>query len=273
MMIRKVKIKGKIRKLIKENGIWVYLKHRCKHCKKRTPWNKWHEYNGIPDFINGHQQKGKFNSNYGKPRPKELKDRQSKRMSGKRNSMYGKRRHHTKETIEKIRIANTGENNGFFGKTHSPEAINKMSKSAKEDCQKRPERMKNARKSVKQVSKPELKVRKYTSKFLDRLNIKYHFNLHEIIGTPDITIETIDGHPIALFEDGCRFHGCLECFPIDEVNHEMWLWHSHIRHYDKMINEELTEQGYKVVRIWEHDVYNGNYKIIIKQIIAKIKST
>lgn len=57
LKVRKVLVKGKIRKLIKENGIWKYLKHRCGcPCKQRIPYKKYQKKQGyIPDFIYGHQ--------------------------------------------------------------------------------------------------------------------------------------------------------------------------------------------------------------------------
>jgi G:T-mismatch repair DNA endonuclease (very short patch repair protein) len=284
MKIRKVKIKGKIRKLIKENGIWVYLYHFCKHCRKRILWNKWHERNGIPEYIKNHHnpfEKGEGNPNYkgklkrGIPLPEKQKEKISKSLTGKHQTIKTRKKrsnaikkHHQDhpETRELQRKATKKRYQDH------PEIKEKQSNFMKEFCQKHPEHMINASKGLKFVSEPELIVREYTSKELVRLNIKYHINLHEIKGTPDMTIETGDGHPIALFEDGCYIHGCLKCFPFNEGSHEEWKFQSKARHYNKIINEELKEQGYKIVRIWEHDVYNGNFKKIIKKIISKIKS-
>lgn len=52
----------------------------------------------------------------------ETKQKQSEANKGKK---------HTQETLEKMSIANSGENNGFYGKTHSEETKQKMSEKAK----------------------------------------------------------------------------------------------------------------------------------------------
>lgn len=53
-------------------------------------------------------------SNLGTTRSDKFKKKLSERQKGSNNSFYGK--HHTSDTIEKIRSANTGENNHNYGK-------------------------------------------------------------------------------------------------------------------------------------------------------------
>ena len=261
MKIKKVLIHGIIRKLIKENGIWVYLKHRCKcPCHKRILWNKWQKYNGIPEYILGHN-------------PTSSKEKVKNGMIGIRFKIGNKSLlglHHSKERINKIR-----KSRKKYNQEH-PDETEKFRKAGqkywKDNPDKKTEHIKKMCEAQTFVSEPELIVRNYTIKKLDKLNIKYHLNLCKIKGIPDITIETGDGHPIALFEDGCFIHGCLKHFPIVEVSHKTWERQSEKREYDRIINEKLTQQGYRVIRIWQHDVYNGNYKKIIKQIITEIKA-
>lgn len=52
--------------------------------------------------------------------------RRGEKYKGKNNWNYGK--HHTEETIQKMRIANGGENNGFYGKHHTEETKQRISK-------------------------------------------------------------------------------------------------------------------------------------------------
>lgn len=74
------------------------------------------------------EQKNKIgNTNRGKTRSEEQKRKLSELSKGENNSFYGKK--HSKETKEKMskNHANvSGENNPFKGKSHSPEAKEKM---------------------------------------------------------------------------------------------------------------------------------------------------
>jgi len=254
-------------KTIIENGIKLYQDEYCQ-CKNKNgnscglripyPINKQgianHKHRGIPRFIHGHNSRGENNP-----------------FSGKQ---------HTKESLEKMSIAKEGyhpvtefkkgdcegSKNNFYGKKHTEKALEKMGLSHKQYIELHPEHMKKMRKSIKWISEPELLLRKE----LTKLKIIYYPNVHKIIGTPDDVIPTKDGHPIALFMDGCHFHGCLICYPIDETDHDTWKFHSFKRNYDRMINEKLTEQGYKVIRIWEHDVNNLKYKKILRNLKNKL---
>ena len=91
-------------------------------------------------------------------------------------------------------------------------------------------------------SKPE----RMMQTFLDLNNIKYQKH-KAILGQPDIFIEP----NICLFVDGCYFHGCQECHPnihkkYPQIEKQM------LR--DTRVTHDLMEQGYLVLRIWEHKI-------------------
>jgi len=225
--------------IIIENEIKVYRDHIC-HCgcneRIHYPITKSglenHTYYGIPKFIRYH-----YHST----------DKSKKNQSEKR-SQYIKE--HPKETLKRYE---------------------KLSKYMKRYCLLHPEYIERLRKTNKSVSKSELIMQNYAIKLCKKHVIDYLLNETKIVGTPDMVILTNDGHPIALFHDGCHWHGCISCFPIDKISYDKWKYHAFKRHYDKMINEKLTEQGYRVIRIWEHDVKNGNYKQILRKLLVYIE--
>ena len=66
----------------------------------------------------------------------------------------------------------------------------------------------------------------------------------EDVCIPDIIITQ---YKIALFADGCYWHGCPLHFPyIKKIN-------------DVSVTKKLVERGWHVIRIWEHDLINKEY--------------
>ena len=74
----------------------------------------------------------------------------------------------------------------------------------------------------------------------------------EIIGKPDIYFTE---YSLAIFLDGCFWHGCPKCGHIPKTNTKFW--HAKIQRNierDKEINKKLRKQGIKIIRFWEHDI-------------------
>jgi len=62
-------------------------------------------------------------------------------------------------------------------------------------------------------------------------------------------------HHVAVFVDGCFWHGCPRHSKIPSSNHEFWerkLANNKAR--DKLVNRVLKKSGWEVVRIWEHEL-------------------
>lgn len=79
------------------------------------------------------------------------------------------------------------------------------------------------------------------------LNGIEHDSQKQIFGVPDIFIKP----NICVFVDGCYWHGCNECgFSTKELR----ILKKHKR--DLLVNKKLKSHGYKVIRIWEHEINN-----------------
>lgn len=62
---------------------------------------------------------------------------------------------------------------------------------------------------------------------------------------------------IALFVDGCFWHGCAKCCRIPATNRKYWT--SKIRGNilrDRKVGSQLRREGWIVLRIWEHELKN-----------------
>ena len=78
--------------------------------------------------------------------------------------------------------------------------------------------------------------------------------LHDekIVGKPDFAFP---GAKLAVFVDGCFWHGCRTCRTIPTTNREFW--NRKIRDNkkrDRKVATVLKRKGWRFLRFWEHDV-------------------
>jgi DNA mismatch endonuclease (patch repair protein) len=90
-----------------------------------------------------------------------------------------------------------------------------------------------------------------------------------IIGKPDFVFEK---EKLAIFVDGCYWHGCPKCGHIPKTRSEFWkakIGRTKQRDLEK--TNILENEGYRVLRFWEHEL-KKDLKECIKAINGKIKS-
>jgi len=84
-----------------------------------------------------------------------------------------------------------------------------------------------------------------------------------VLGKPDFIFPK---HKIALFVDGCFWHGCPQHSNMPKNNQEFWekkLQGNKVR--DRFVVRELKKIGWRVVRVWEHELKSP------EKVIAKLK--
>ena len=116
---------------------------------------------------------------------------------------------------------------------------------------------------------PEVKLRKML--FVEGIRgYRIHYKLP---GKPDIVFTK---KKIAIFIDGCFWHKCPVCFQEPETRKEFWMKkiQSNIDR-DKKVNEQLKDEGWTVMRFWEHDVRKNPESIVkkIAEILEKLLET
>jgi DNA mismatch endonuclease (patch repair protein) len=92
---------------------------------------------------------------------------------------------------------------------------------------------------------------------------------NDIIGKPDVVFREAK---IAIFVDGCFWHGCPTCKrPLKpQSNHEYW--ESKIsRNVQRAqeTNHTLEQQGWQVIRIWEHEIQNPTSRKQINKLLRQ----
>lgn len=87
----------------------------------------------------------------------------------------------------------------------------------------------------------------------------------KIYGKPDFVFWK---QRIAIFVDGCFWHQCPLHATSPKQNHEFWTKKllSNVER-DQMVNAYLEKTGWKVLRIWEHDLRDEN------KVVEIIRST
>ena len=72
---------------------------------------------------------------------------------------------------------------------------------------------------------------------------------------------------VAVFLDGCFWHGCGLCRSIPKTNRAFWATKLEgNRNRDKKANRKLKAIGWKVVRIWEHELH-ADYNRVLSKIL------
>jgi DNA mismatch endonuclease (patch repair protein) len=87
-----------------------------------------------------------------------------------------------------------------------------------------------------------------------------------LYGKPDFVFSRFQ---TVVFVDGCYWHGCRKCALISKSNREYWgpKIAGNIKR-DRANTRRLRESGWKVVRIWEHDLKSDPVKCLRKIMLA-----
>lgn len=105
-------------------------------------------------------------------------------------------------------------------------------------------------------TKPELVIRKLLFEKGIR-GYRIHYNLP---GKPDIVFVR---KKVVIFVDGCYWHKCPVCFIEPRTRRDFWMKKINGNaKRDKKVNELLKNEGWNVLRFWEHDVRKNPNKVV-----------
>lgn len=105
---------------------------------------------------------------------------------------------------------------------------------------------------------PEKQVRKA----LWAKGFRYRIHDKSIIGTPDVSNKS---KKIAIFVDGCFWHGCKRCYVPPKTNSDYWKnKYQKNKERRKKVVKALTKEDWKIIQIWEHELKINPHKILVK---------
>ena len=115
-------------------------------------------------------------------------------------------------------------------------------------------------------TKPEIVLRKK----LFTEGIKGYRINSKLPGKPDIVFTK---HKVVVFVDGCFWHKCSKCFVQPATNKKFWnkKFEGNVKR-DRKVNRLLIENGYIVLRFWEHEIKSNlskSYKVIRNTLLNK----
>lgn len=117
----------------------------------------------------------------------------------------------------------------------------------------------NKKKRSEVMSKIRSGGNKDTELALIRIFRVYHISgwrRHQFLpGKPDFAFRTAR---LAVFVDGCFWHDCPKHGRMPDGNQEYWRKKLEVnKARDRRVNQELRKRGWRVLRIWEHEMSNS----------------
>ncbi|HJX51043.1 MAG TPA: very short patch repair endonuclease [Candidatus Nanoarchaeia archaeon] len=97
---------------------------------------------------------------------------------------------------------------------------------------------------------------------------RYKKNVSKLKGKPDLYFPKFR---TVVFIDSCFWHGCKKHLRMPSSNKDYWK--NKIKkntNRDKEINKYFKQNGYKIIRIWEHDI-QANLDKTIRKVIKELK--
>jgi len=95
-----------------------------------------------------------------------------------------------------------------------------------------------------------------------RKGFRYSKNSSKYFGKPDIVLKK---YKTAIFLDSCFWHGCKKHYRIPTARKKYWTEKiKRNKQRDKEVNRYYRKNGWKIIRVWEHEIKDVNliYKII-----------
>ena len=108
-------------------------------------------------------------------------------------------------------------------------------------------------------TKPELRIRSAAH----ALGMRYHVNAKPLPGLRRTADMVFTRAHIAVFVDGCFWHGCPEHHSVSKTNAGYWAdKFRKNRDRDAETDQALRDAGWTVIRIWEHEPVDSAVKRI-----------
>jgi DNA mismatch endonuclease (patch repair protein) len=85
-----------------------------------------------------------------------------------------------------------------------------------------------------------------------------------MFGNPDFVFKT---HRLAVFVDGCFWHGCRE-HATQPLNNRAFWKAKFVRNKarDRLVTRTLRQRGWRVLRVWQHELSRNNERRLVRKL-------
>lgn len=119
-------------------------------------------------------------------------------------------------------------------------------------------------------TRPELALRSAAH----ALGLRYRVNFRPLAGLRRTADLVFTRAKVAVFLDGCFWHGCPEHLRPAKINESFWSTKiAGNRQRDEDTDRQLAEAGWSVVRVWEHEDSQTAARRIAKVVHSRSPST
>ena len=117
---------------------------------------------------------------------------------------------------------------------------------------------------MSKVKNRDSKIEVEFRKKLWHAGFRYSKNSTKYFGKPDIVLLK---YQTVIFIDSCFWHGCKRHGSIPETRKKFWTEKiERNKSRDKEVSRHYKKNGWKVIRIWEHDLKKKDYKFNFSRI-------
>lgn len=114
------------------------------------------------------------------------------------------------------------------------------------------------------VKSKDTKIELSFRKTLWQKGYRYRKNSAKYFGKPDIVLKK---YQTAIFLDSCFWHGCKKHGTIPTTRQKFWTEKiNRNKKRDKEVVRHYKKIGWRVIRIWEHDLKRKDFKFDFRQI-------
>lgn len=126
---------------------------------------------------------------------------------------------------------------------------------------------KEQRSKIMHSIRAQSKLENTVSRALWRKGLRFRKNDRSLYGTPDISIKK---YKFVIFIDSCFWHRCPIHGTMPKTNTEFWenKLKRNVEH-DREVTDHYEEQGWTILRIWEHEL-KEDFAGVIEKILAHV---
>jgi DNA mismatch endonuclease, patch repair protein len=111
---------------------------------------------------------------------------------------------------------------------------------------------KEQRRKNMQAIKSQSKLENKVTRELWKQGVRFRKNVKSLPGKPDIAIKK---YKLVIFIDSCFWHVCPLHGNMPKSNQEYWIKKlNRNQARDKEVNQYYKENGWEILRVWEHDL-------------------